>query len=193
MTDFRDLASGIASDLAGDRLIVMQDMQEKLGHVHRAQRRRGSARGAASDLLKDKIQADNDEQCHAGQAGARRLPADLGRAGRPARGPIIRRTARGSEPGHRATRARPIALQYQPDPNFFSPEVWANAYRLALYEVPEGRRHGQGTDVARSAQMKDWHDFTKSMDLKQQNELREQASPAQAGARAQGGRPEGAD
>ncbi len=39
-----------------------------------------------------------------------------------------------------AGRAKSLNLKYQPDPAYPSPEVWANAYRLALYQVPAGRR-----------------------------------------------------
>ena len=62
----------------------------------------------------------------------------------------------------------------QPDPNYFSPEVWANAYRLALYQVPKGVNSTQER-LWLDQQMKNWHDFTKSMDQRQ-NDLREQAT-----------------
>ena len=71
-------------------------------------------------------------------------------------------------------RARSNHLKYQPDPNFYSPEVWANAYHLALYEVP------QGVDAVKERawlddQMKAWHAFTKAMDQKN-SDLRDKAT-----------------
>jgi len=73
-----------------------------------------------------------------------------------------------------ADRAKANKLDYQPDDTYHSPEVWANAYRLALYQVPPG------VDSAKeyqwlSAQMKQWRDLVKSLDA-QKEQLREQAA-----------------
>jgi hypothetical protein len=71
-------------------------------------------------------------------------------------------------------RAKSLNLKYQPDPTFQSPEVWANAYRLALYEVPAGvdsvKEHQWLSD-----QMKQWRDFLKTLDDRKE-QLREKAA-----------------
>jgi hypothetical protein len=171
VTDFRDLASGIADDLASARQIVVQDMQEKLGHVQRAQAD-VATREARIRLLKDQIQSDNDEEI------------SLMKQARDASQQVWDGPGAQMEVDYQsrlnalnlaiATRARANKLAYNPDPSFFSPEVWANAYRLALYEVPAG------VDAVKErswldAQMKAWHDFTKEMDAKE-NDFREQAA-----------------
>jgi hypothetical protein len=171
VTDFRDLASGISSDLASDRAIVMEDMQEKLGHVQRAQAD-VAAREARIRALTDQIKADQQQQM------------DLVKQARDASQQIWDGPGAELEADYQsklaglnqaiAQRAAANHLQYSPDPNYFSPEVWANAYRLALYQVPAG----VDTVMERlwlDDQMKNWHDFTKSMDQKQ-NDLREQAT-----------------
>jgi hypothetical protein len=171
VTDFRELASGISNDLASDRLIVMQDMQEKLGHVQRAQAD-VAAREARIRSLTDQIKAATQAQFdlvkqardasqHVWDGPGADLDADY-QSKLAALNQAI------------ADRAKANHLQYAPDPNYFSPEVWANAYRLALYQVPAG------VDATKERlwldeQMKNWHDFTKSMD-QQQNELREKAT-----------------
>jgi hypothetical protein len=171
VTDFRDLASGIASDLASDRMIVMEDMQEKLAHVQRAQAD-VAAREARIRSLSDQIKADTAAQF------------DLVRQAREASQHIWDGPGAELETEYQeklaglnqaiADRAKANHLQYAPDPNFFSPEVWANAYRLALYQVPKGV-DPTAERLWLDGQMKNWHDFTKSMDQRQ-NELREQAT-----------------
>ena len=171
VTDFRDLASGIASDLASDRLIVTQDMQEKLGHVQRAQAD-VAAREARIRALTDQVKADNqqelalvkqarDDSQQIWDGPGAELEADY-------------QSKLASLNQAIAARAKANHLQYQPDPNYFSPEVWANAYRLALYQVPAGVNTAQER-MWLDQQMKNWHDFTKSMDQRQ-NELREKAT-----------------
>jgi hypothetical protein len=171
VTDFRDLAAGIANDLASERLIVMQDMQEKLGRVQRAQAD-VAAREARIRSLTDQVKANTQAQFdlvkqardasqHVWDGPGADLDADY-QSKLAALNQAI------------ADRAKANHLQYAPDPNYFSPEVWANAYRLALYQVPPG------VDATKERlwldeQMKNWHDFTKSMD-QQQNELREKAT-----------------
>jgi hypothetical protein len=171
VTDFRDLATGIASDLASDRQIILQDMQEKLGHVQRAEAD-VATREARIRLLKDQIQADNDEEL------------SLVKQARDAAQQVWDGPGAQLESDYQARldalyhaiddRAKANRLNYQPDPNYYSPEVWANAYRLALYEAP------QGVDSVKERawlddQMKAWHAFTKDMDQKQ-NDLRDQAA-----------------
>jgi hypothetical protein len=170
VTDFRDLASGIASDLGGDRAMVMQEMQEKLDHVHRAQRD-VAAREERVRLLKGQIQAANDEQLALVKQAHDASQQVWDGPGAQLEADYKERLAALNEAI--ANRAKSLGIKYDPDPNFFSPEVWANAFRLGLYEVPKG------VDPVKErlwleAQMKDWRDFTKSMDDKQ-NSLREQA------------------
>ncbi len=171
VTDFRDLANGIASDLASDRQIVLQDMQEKLGHVQRAQAD-VAAREGRIRLLKDQIQADNDEEMalvKQARDAAQQIwdgPGAQLEADYQSRLDGLSRAI--------SDRAKANHLNYAPDPNYYSPEVWANAYRLSLYQVPAG------VDPVKErawldAQMKAWHTFTKAMDQKQ-NELRDQAT-----------------
>jgi hypothetical protein len=171
VTDFRDLAGGIASDLASDRMIVMEDMQEKLGHVQRAQAD-VAAREARIRSLSDQAKADVAAQM------------DLVKQARLASQQVWDGPGAELETEYQsklaglnqaiAERAKANHLQYAPDPNYFSPEVWANAYRLALYQVPAGVNPTQER-LWLDQQMKNWHDFTKSMDQRQ-NELREQAT-----------------
>jgi hypothetical protein len=170
VTDFRDLASGIASDLGGDRAMVMQEMQEKLDHVHRAQRD-VAAREERIRLLKEQIQAANDEQLALVKQARDASQQVWDGPGAQLEADYKERLAALNQAI--ADRAKSLGIKYDPDPNFFSPEVWANAFRLGLYETPKG------VDPVKErlwleAQMKDWRDFTKSMDDKQ-NSLREQA------------------
>jgi hypothetical protein len=171
VTDFRDLATGIASDLAGDRAMVMQEMQEKLAHVQRAQAD-VAAREARIRLLKDQIQAANDEQM-ALVKQAREASQEVwdGPGAQLEQAYKDKLAALAQSIGNRA---KSLGIVYAPDPNFYSPEVWANAFRLGLYEAPKN------VDPVKErlwleAQMKDWRDFTKATDDKQ-NALREQAT-----------------
>jgi hypothetical protein len=73
-----------------------------------------------------------------------------------------------------AARAKSLNLSYQPDESFQSPEVWANAYRLALYQTPPG------VDSAKEHQwlgdqMKQWRDLQKTLDDRKEA-LREKAA-----------------
>ena len=90
-----------------------------------------------------------------------------------------------------ADRAASLKLQYAPDPNFPSPEVWANAYRLGLYEVPPGvdtvKEHKWLAD-----QMKQWRDFEKSLDDPQRTTARK-GGTTEARARAEARRPQRQD
>jgi hypothetical protein len=71
-------------------------------------------------------------------------------------------------------RAKSLNLKYRSDDDFPSPEVWANAYRLALYDVPTGvdsvKEHQWLGDV-----MKQWRDFLKTLDARKE-QLREKAA-----------------
>jgi hypothetical protein len=171
VTDFRDLAGGIASDLASDRQIVLQDMQEKVGHVQRAQADVATREGRIR-LLRDQIQADNDEEMSLvkqARDAAQQIwdgPGAQMEADYQSRLDSLNRAI--------ADRAKANHLNYAPDPNYYSPEVWANAFRLSLYQVPSG------VDPVKERawlddQMKSWHAFTKTMDVKE-NDLRDQAT-----------------
>lgn len=171
VTDFRDLASGISSDLASDRMIVMQNMQEKLAHVQRAQADVG-AREARIRALNDQIKAANQEQLDLVKQAREDSQKIWDGPGAELESDYQSKLAALNQAI--AARAKANHLQYEPDPNYFSPEVWANAYRLALYQVPAG------VDTVKERlwldqQMKNWHDFTKAMDQRQ-NQLREQAT-----------------
>jgi hypothetical protein len=171
VTDFSDLSAGIASDLASDRMIVMQDMQEKQGHVQRAQAD-VAARESRIRELNDQLKANNQAQLDLvkdARAASQQIWDGPG-----AELDADYQSKLGALNQAIAARAKANHLQYDPDPNFFSPEVWANAYRLALYQVPAG------VDTVKERlwldqQMKVWHDFTKSMDQRM-TELREKAA-----------------
>ena len=171
VTDFRDLASGIANDLAGDRSSVMADMQEKLAHVQRAQADVAS-RETKIRLLKDQIKTANDSQINIvkeARAASQKIwdgPGAQLEADYQSRLTSLDAAIR--------ERAKANNLKYEPDPNFYSPEVWANAYHLSLYQVPAG------VDAVKERgwldeQMKGWRQFTKDFDTKQ-TALREQAA-----------------
>jgi hypothetical protein len=123
-------------------------------------------------LLKDQIQSDNDEEMSL-MKQARDASQQIWDG--PGAQLETDYQSRLTELNHAiAERARANHLQYAPDPNYYSPEVWANAYRLALYQVPAG------VDAVRErtwldGQMKAWHEFTKAMDAKE-NSLRQQAA-----------------
>jgi seryl-tRNA synthetase len=78
-----------------------------------------------------------------------------------------------------ADRAKSLNLKYTPDDTYDSPEVWANAYRLALYEVPAGV-DGVKEHAWLSDQMKAWRDYQKSADDKKEA-LREKAAQIKLG------------
>jgi cell division protein FtsB len=171
VTDFRDLATGIADDLASDRQIVVQDMQEKLGHVQRAQAD-VATREARIRLLKDQIQSDNDEEMSLMKQARNASQQVWDGPGAQIEADYQSRLTELNQAIDQRAKANHLA--YSPDPTYYSPEVWANAYRLALYQVPAG------VDAVRErtwldGQMKAWHDFTKAMDLKETN-LRQQAA-----------------
>jgi hypothetical protein len=73
-----------------------------------------------------------------------------------------------------AARAAKLHLNYQADNTYRSPEVWANAYRLALYQTPPGVDNAAEHQWIED-QLKQWRDFTKATD-DQQQALRQQAA-----------------
>ena len=171
VNDFRDLASGVAEDLARERAPLEQEIQEREEHVQRAEADVAS-REERIRLIQEQIAADKDEidgivkqardatQQIWNGPGAE-IDADY--------------TARMNQLQEAiAARAKSLKLPYQPDPEYNSPEVWANAYRLALYDCPAGIDSVKEHDWL-SDQMKQWRDFEKSLDDRKEK-LREKAA-----------------
>ena len=169
--DFRKLTDGIAEDLAAERAPIMQDIQERQEHVQRAQ----------ADI------ATREERMRLLQQQIDSAKTDLNNIGTQARtdaqqiwdGPGAQLD---DEYNSRvlgikkaiADRAKSLNLKYEPDDSYNSPEVWANAYRLALYDVPAtidgAKEHKWLADL-----MKDWRAFLKTLDDRKE-QLREQAA-----------------
>jgi len=169
-------ASGVADDLARERTPLLEEIQEKQDHVQRAQADVGS-REERIRLLQAQIQAHKDE---------------IGTTVKQARDATqqvwdVDGAAIDNEYTSRfnqlqqtiADRAKSLNLKYQPDPAYPSPEVWANAYRLALYQVPAGvdsvKEHQWLAD-----QMKAWRDYEKTLDDRKQ-QLRDKAAQIKLG------------
>jgi len=171
VTDFRDEVGSEVEELAGLRASAMQTIQENLDHVQRAQADIAK-REERIRLLEAQIQTAKDEVdavVKQAKDAAQQLWSGPGAQ--------IDRDYDTREQQLSQTisdRAKALKLNYQPDPNFNSPEVWANAYRLALYQVPSG------VDSAKEllwldGQMKQWRDFTKSVDDRKEK-IREQVA-----------------
>jgi predicted nuclease with TOPRIM domain len=176
VTDFRSLASGISEDLAAERTPLMQEIQERQDHVQRAQAdvaaREERIRLIEEEMAASKAEVDNivkqarDATQQIWDVEGAQVDADY--------------TSRMDQLQHLiADRAKSLNLKYQTDDTYHSPEVWANAYRLALYEVPPGvdtvKEHAWLSD-----QMKQWRDFQKSMDDRKE-QLREKAAQIKLG------------
>jgi hypothetical protein len=171
VTNFSSYAYGIADDLAKDRIPLLQEIQEKQDHVQRAQADVAS-REERIRMIQEEIQASKDE-------------IDT----------VVKQSRDATQqiwdgPGAQideeytshlnqlektiADRAKSLNLKYQTDDGFRSPEVWANAYRLALYGAPTGvdgvKEHQWLGD-----QMKQWRDFLKTLDDRKE-QLREKAA-----------------
>ncbi len=171
VSDFRELAAGIAEDLASDRAPHQQEIQERQDHVQRAQAdvalREERARILRSQISAAKAEADAivKQAREATQSlwdgpGAQ-LDSDY--------------TSRlNSLQNAIASRAKSLKLNYVTDDTYHSPEVWANAYRLALYQVPKGV-DGLKEHQWLSDQMKQWRDFVKTLDTRRE-ELRAKAA-----------------
>jgi hypothetical protein len=180
VSDFRGSASGVADDLARDRSPKLQEIQERQDHVQRAQADI-AAREQRIHLLQDQIQAAKDEiassvkQAHDAAQHVWDGPgADLENEYQSKLNALQQAIA---------ARAKSLGLTYQPDPTYPSPEVWANAYRLALYQTPPGvdgvKEHQWIED-----QLKAWRDYTKSFD-EQKEKLRLQAAQIQVSPSSQ--------
>jgi hypothetical protein len=171
VSDFRQLTSGIAEDLAEERAPLLQEMQERQDHVQRVQADI-AVREERIRLLKAQIQAAKDEETSVVKQAhddAQQLwdgPGAQLDDEYNARSNDLKNAIQ--------NRAKSLNLKYAPDPTYDAPEVWANAYRLALYEVPAGVDAAKEYDWL-NAQMKAWRDFVKSQDDKRE-QLREQAA-----------------
>ena len=169
--DFRELAGGITEDLAAERGPKLQEIQEHEDHVQRA-KADVAAREERIRLLQEQIQAAKDDI--ASVVKQARDAAQQVWDGPGAELETEYNTRLDQLQKTIADRAKALKLKYQPDDSYRSPEVWANAYRLALYDV------STGVDSAKEHQwledqIKQWRDFTKSLDTRQQ-QLREQAA-----------------
>jgi hypothetical protein len=171
VSDFSSLAAGVADDVAKERVPLQLAIQEAQDHVQRVQADIAS-REERIHLIQDDIQGAKD------QAGnlVKKSQADA-QAIYDSQGKELDDEYNSKLAGLKqaiADRAASLKLQYQPDPAFPSPEVWANAYRLALYQVPAGvdgvKEHQWIAD-----QLKGWRDFEKSMDDRY-DQMREQAA-----------------
>jgi hypothetical protein len=174
VTDFRSLASGVADDLAAERAPKLQEVQERQDHVQRAQADI-AAREERIRLLQEQIQAAKDEiassvkQSH---DAAQRVWDGPGAALEDDYKAKLNQLQTAI-----AARAKSLNLKYAPDDTYQSPEVWANAYRLALYQTPPGvdgtKEHQWIED-----QLNQWRAFTKSFDDRREK-LRLQAAQIQ--------------
>ena len=176
VTDFRSLASGIAEDLAAERTPLLQEIQERQDHVQRAQAdvaaREEKIRFLQDNIAAAKAEIDNvvkkarDDTQKVWDVDGAQIDVEY-----QARQDQLQKTI--------ADRAKSLNLKYQPDDTFHSPEVWANAYRLALYQVPAGvdtaKEHAWLVDL-----MKGWRDFQKTMDDRTE-QLREKAAQIKLG------------
>ena len=172
--DFRSQAFGIVDDLAANRAPDLRDIQEAQDHVQRAQAD-VAAREERIRLLQEQVQAAKDEiasiikQAHDAAQQIWDVPGAQLEDEYNSRLNQMQKLF--------VDRAKSLNLKYQPDDTYHSPEVWANAYRLALYDTPAGvdsvKEHQWLED-----QMKQWRDFTKSIDDRQK-QLREQAAQLQ--------------
>jgi hypothetical protein len=171
VTDFRELSSGIAEDLAAERTPLLQEIQERQDHVQRAQADVAS-REERIRLIQQDIQASKDEI-----TSIVKQSRDDTQKIWDGEGAEIDQEYQAKFNDLQKSisdRAKSLKLNYQPDPGFPSPEVWANAYRLALYQVPAGvdsvKEHQWLGD-----QMKAWRDFVKTLDDRKEA-LREKAA-----------------
>jgi flagellin-like hook-associated protein FlgL len=172
--DFRGYASGIADDLAAERAPKLHDIQAALDHVQRA-RADVASREERIRIYQEQIQAakaDIAAQIKQARDAAQQIWDGPGAQLEDEYNSRLSQLQKAI-----ADRAAANKLKYQPDDSYRSPEVWANAYRLALYDVPAGvdsaKEHQWLED-----QLKLWRDFTKSLDDRQK-QMREQAAQIQ--------------
>jgi hypothetical protein len=169
VNDLTTQISGVVRDLEDQRAPKLHAIQMAQDHVQRTQAD-VAAREERIRLLQEQIQAAKDEIASTikqARDAAQQIwdgPGAQLENEYQARLKELQKTI--------ADRAKALNLKYTPDDSFDSPEVWANAYRLALYgvsgNVDSAKEHQWLED-----QMKQWRDFTKSVD-DQQKALREQ-------------------
>jgi hypothetical protein len=171
VSDFRELSSGIAEDLAAERTPLMQEIQERQDHVARAQADVAS-REERIRLIQQEIDTTKTEMATIGKQ-AREATQQVwdGEGGEiqsdyQSRMDGLKRTI--------ADRAKSLNLKYEPDETYQSPEVWANAYRLALYETPPGV-DGVKEHQWLSDQMTQWRTYVKTLDTRKE-QLRDKAA-----------------
>ena len=174
VSDFRELAAGVADDLAAERAPKLQEIQERQEHVQRTQADI-AAREERIRLLQDQITEAK------GEIGTAIKQA------RDAAQKIWDGPGASLENGYKdrlaqlqqsiAARAKSLNLKYVPDDTYQSPEVWANAYRLALYQTPPGV-DGAKEHTWIEAQLVQWRAFTKTFD-DSKDKLRQQATQIQ--------------
>jgi hypothetical protein len=171
VTDFSSLAAGIADDLAKERVPLLQEIQERQDHVQRAQADVAS-REERLRLIAQEIQASKDEIVSV--INQSREDTQQIWDGEGAQIDAEYQSRFNQLKQMISDRAKSLKLNYQPDVNFPSPEVWANAYRLALYQVPPGvdsvKEHQWLAD-----QMTQWRNFLKTLDDRKE-QLREKAA-----------------
>jgi len=171
VTDFSSLAGGIADDLAKERVPLLQEIQERQDHVQRAQAD-VAAREERIRLIQEEIQASKDQIDSIVKESRDATQQIWDVDGAEIDAEYESHLAQLKQAI--ADRAKSLNLKYAPDDAYPSPEVWANAYRLALYEVPVGvdsvKEHQWLGD-----EMKQWRDFEKSLDDRKE-QLREQAA-----------------
>ena len=172
--DFRAQSLSIADDLAGYRESAMKDIQVAQNHVQRAQAD-VATREERIRLLQEQIEAAKSEALSIVKQARDEAQQVWDGPGKQLEDEYQEHLNQLQQTI--ADRAKALKLKYQPDDSYRSPEVWANAYRLALYDVganvDSGKEHLWLED-----QMKQWRNFTKSVDDRQK-QLREQAAQIQ--------------
>ena len=171
VNDFSTFAAGIAEDLAAERTPLMQEIQERQEHVQRAQADIASREerirlmqgeiDAAKTEIADVVKKSREDTQHIWDSEGAQIDDEY-----QSHFNQLKKTI--------ADRAKALNLKYQPDETYQSPEVWANAYRLALYDVPSGV-DGAKEHQWLGDQMKLWRDFQKSLDDRKE-QLREKAA-----------------
>ena len=171
VNDFRDSISGLAQDLIEERAPKLQEIQDRQEHVQRAQADIALRETRISDL-QSQIKANKDKQ------------EDIVAQAREATQHIWDNKGAEIDSNYEShlnqikqaisDRAKSLKLDYQSDETYQSPEVWANAYRLALYQAPKGVDPAKEYEWI-NGQLKQWRDFLKSVD-DDKEKLREEAA-----------------
>lgn len=171
VNDFSSLVSGIVDELAQKRASALQEIQFPQDHVQRAQAD-VAAREERIRLLQGEIAASKAEIDSLVKQSRDAIQQVWEVDGAQIDDEYTSRLNQLQK--DIAGRAKSLNLKYQSDSNFESPEVWANAYRLALYEVPAGvdtvKEHQWLGDL-----MKQWRDYLKTLDDRKE-QLRDKAA-----------------